>query len=84
MAGSLTAVEVARLHRAIRSVIGDAVEHGGTSFVGYINEFRGRSTYLAHARVFHRDGEPCRECGTPIKRIRVAARGTSFCPYCQR
>lgn len=83
-AGSLTAVEVARLHRAIRSVIGDAVEHGGTSFVGYINEFRGRSTYLAHARVFHRDGEPCRECGTPIKRVRVAARGTSFCPYCQR
>ncbi|MDQ2795691.1 MAG: bifunctional DNA-formamidopyrimidine glycosylase/DNA-(apurinic or apyrimidinic site) lyase [Actinomycetota bacterium] len=84
VAGSLTAVEVARLHRAIRSVIGDAVEHGGTSFVDYINDFRGNSTYVAHARVFHRDGEPCRECGTPIQRVRVAARSTNFCPHCQR
>ncbi len=84
VAGNLTAVEVARLHRAIRAVIGDAVEHGGTSFVDYINDFRGSSTHLDQARVFHRDGEACRECGTPIQRVRVAARGTNFCAHCQR
>ncbi len=85
VAGSLSAAEVARLHRSIRRVIGDAVEHGGTNFTDYVNDFRGNSgTYLAHSRVFHRDGKPCRECGTPIQRVRVAGRGTNFCPHCQR
>lgn len=82
--GSLTAREVARLHRAIRTVIGGAVEHGGTSFVDYVNDFRGSGSYLASARVFQRVGEPCVTCGRPIQRMRVAGRGTNFCPHCQR
>ncbi|MDQ2844858.1 MAG: bifunctional DNA-formamidopyrimidine glycosylase/DNA-(apurinic or apyrimidinic site) lyase [Actinomycetota bacterium] len=82
-AGSLTAGEVARLHDAIVSVIGRAVEHGGTSFVEYVNDFRGSGSHLAEARVFQRAGEPCRRCGTTIQRIRVAGRGTNICPHCQ-
>lgn len=84
LTGSLTTGEVARLYGAIRTVLGDAVEHGGTSFVDYVNDFRGGDTYLARARVFHRDSEPCAVCGTPIQRIRVAGRGTNICPHCQR
>ncbi|MEO6885923.1 MAG: bifunctional DNA-formamidopyrimidine glycosylase/DNA-(apurinic or apyrimidinic site) lyase [Jatrophihabitantaceae bacterium] len=83
-AGSLTTPEVARLHDAIVSVIGGAVEHGGTSFVDYVNDFRGSRTYLAQARVFGREGQPCEACGTAIQRIRVAGRGTNICPHCQR
>jgi len=83
MAGSLRAQEVARLHRAIRTVLGGAVEHGGTSFVDDVNDFRGSGTYLAQAAVFRRAGEPCVTCGTPIERIRVAGRGTNICPRCQ-
>lgn len=71
------------MHTAIRTVIGDAVEHGGTSFVNYVNDFRGSGTYLARGRVFGREGEPCEVCGTPIQRIRVAGRGTNTCPHCQ-
>ncbi len=84
LARSLGAAEVGRLHEAIVSVIGAAVEHGGTSFVAYVNDFRGDGTYLARARVFQRQGEPCAVCGTVIERIRVAARGTNICPHCQR
>lgn len=83
-AGSLTTAEVARLYVAVVSVIGAAVEHGGTSFVDYVNNFRGSSTHLAQARVFQREGEPCGVCGTVIQRIRVAGRGTNICPHCQR
>lgn len=82
-AGSLSLGEVARLHRALRTVIGDAIEHGGTSFAGYVNDFRGGDTYLARGRVFQRAGHPCRTCGTPVERIRVAGRGTNICPHCQ-
>jgi len=83
-AGSLTVGEVGRLYAAIRTVLGDAVEHGGNSFVDYVNTFRGSGTYLAQARVFQRAGEPCGTCGTPIQRIQVAGRGTNICPHCQR
>jgi formamidopyrimidine-DNA glycosylase len=82
-AGELSAAEVTRLHTAIRSVLGDAVRHGGTSFVDYVNAFRSTGTYLVQARVFQRAGLPCPVCATPIQRIRVAGRGTNICPRCQ-
>ena len=35
-------------------------------------------------RVYQRDGEPCSICQTPIKRIKIAGRGTFYCPQCQK
>lgn len=35
-------------------------------------------------KVFQREGEPCRTCGTPITRSVVAQRGTYSCSLCQR
>ncbi len=82
--GSITPAQVRRLHDAIQTVLRDAIEHGGTSFASYVNEARRRETFLAHARLFGRQGQPCVVCGTPIERIRVAGRGTNRCPHCQR
>ncbi|MGH3002629.1 MAG: bifunctional DNA-formamidopyrimidine glycosylase/DNA-(apurinic or apyrimidinic site) lyase [Gaiellaceae bacterium] len=82
-AGGLTAAESRRLHDAVRTTLALAVEHGGTSFADYVNAARGRNSYLAHARVFRRQGLPCQVCGTTIERIRVAGRGTNVCPHCQ-
>jgi formamidopyrimidine-DNA glycosylase len=82
-AGSLTHGEVRRLHRSIRSIIAKAIDDGGTSFADYANAFRGHGSYLARARVFRRQGQPCRVCGTTITRMRVAGRGTNVCPHCQ-
>lgn len=31
-----------------------------------------------------REGLPCNRCGNPIRKIRVGARGTYYCPNCQR
>jgi endonuclease-8 len=35
--------------------------------------------------VYGRDGEPCRRCGTPVRRARTGlqARSTYWCPHCQ-
>ncbi|MGH3293473.1 MAG: Fpg/Nei family DNA glycosylase [Trebonia sp.] len=66
LAGSLRPAEARRLHAAIRTVLSTAIETGGTSFAGYVNEFRGRAGYLDHAEVFRRQGEPCGVCGTLI------------------
>ena len=34
-------------------------------------------------KVYGRTGEPCERCGTPLEKIRVAGRGTWYCPSCQ-
>ncbi len=38
----------------------------------------------ARWRVYDREGEPCPNCATPIRRIRQGARSTYFCSKCQR
>ncbi|MBV6521279.1 MAG: Formamidopyrimidine-DNA glycosylase [Gemmatimonadaceae bacterium] len=34
--------------------------------------------------VYGREGEPCRRCRTPVRRILQGARSSYFCPRCQR
>ena len=43
-----------------------------------------RDGFIARPRaVYGRAGEPCERCGSPIEWIRLAGRGTSYCPHCQ-
>lgn len=83
-AGGLSQAEALRLHAAIQAILRAAVDSGGTSFAGYLNEARGRPGYLGQAHVFRRQGLPCQVCGTPIIRTTVAGRATNFCPHCQQ
>ena len=83
-AGGLSQAEALRLHAAIKEILRAAVDSGGTSFAGYVNEARGRPGYLGQAHVFRRQGLPCPVCGTPIIRTTVAGRATNFCPHCQQ
>ena len=83
-AGGLSQAETRRLHAAIRGILRAAVDSGGTSFAGYLNEARGHPGYLGQAHVFRRQGLPCEVCGTPIIRTTVAGRATNYCPHCQQ
>ncbi len=83
LSGELTPTEVKRLYSAIREIIGLGIEHGGTSFTSYVNALGGKGDYLDHARVFRKEGTPCPICHTEIVKIKVAGRGTHFCPKCQ-
>ena len=56
LAGSLRPAEVKRLHRAIKAIIAEGIEQGGTSFSKYVNALGGKGNYLDIARVFRRQG----------------------------
>ena len=81
---TLTNEEFTRLHRAIRKVLRLAIELGGSTRTNYLNATGGIGFYLDHALVYNRQGQPCKKCGRPILKIRVAGRGTHVCPYCQK
>ena len=40
-------------------------------------------TFQDKMLVHTREGEPCPNCGTPVKKLRAAGRGTYVCERCQ-
>jgi formamidopyrimidine-DNA glycosylase len=83
-AGRLTREQLDRLHAALRRVLLQAIRAGGSSVSDYVDADGVEGFFQIHHRVYMRTGEPCLVCGTPIRRIVVAGRGTHFCPVCQR
>jgi len=82
-AGRLDDAEVRRLRAAIRRILTAAIKHCGTTFSDFQDSRGDVGGYVKYLKVYHRAGEPCRRCGTPIEKITQAQRSTYFCPACQ-
>jgi formamidopyrimidine-DNA glycosylase len=83
-ARSLKPQEARRLHKAIVSVLTRALEcclHPAPDFRDSAWWFQGLENIL---RVYNREGEPCRRCGAPIRRIEQGGRSTYYCQRCQK
>jgi formamidopyrimidine-DNA glycosylase len=81
---SLKPRQIQRLHRAIETVIRNALTQGGTTFSDFRQVSGVNGNYGLVAWVYRRAGEPCRQCQTPIEKIRLAGRSCHFCPQCQQ
>jgi formamidopyrimidine-DNA glycosylase len=84
MAGRLTRAELDRLRANLVAVLKAAIALGGSSVSDYVDADGVRGFFQLEHRVYMRGGEPCLVCGTPIRRIVVAGRGTHYCSMCQR
>ena len=83
-AGKLSRPRADKLALAVRTVLGQALEAGGTTLRDFKDAHGVAGSFQMQAQVYGREGEPCRRCGTPIKRIVQGARSTFFCPQCQK
>jgi len=87
-ADTLSPAEVERLYKAIRSVLEEAIEDGGTTLGDTPGDYRRPSgekgKHQERLQVFQRTGGPCPRCGATIERMVLGGRGTYFCPHCQR
>ncbi len=72
------------LHAAIRQVLTQAIDREGTTFRDYrmVNGESGRNATFLIA--YGQAGQPCPRCGTPLKKIWLGGRGTTYCPHDQR
>jgi formamidopyrimidine-DNA glycosylase len=75
---------LARLVDTIREVLSASIEQGGTTLRDFLRENGEPGYFKQQLRVYDREGEPCRVCQTPIKRIVLGQRSTFFCPNCQK
>jgi formamidopyrimidine-DNA glycosylase len=82
-AESLEPNELRRLHRAVRTSLEHGLARQGSTLRDYKLPDGGSGSMQHEFKVYGRGGEPCDRCGTPIAKIRVAGRGTWFCPTCQ-
>lgn len=80
---SLTTREKAAIYKNIKSILKKAVKYRGTTFNDYVDGDGKKGGFIQFLKVFHKDGEPCPECGAIIQKTRVAGRGTHFCAKCQ-
>lgn len=83
-ASTVPGVRAERLARAINAVIAEAIAAGGSS----ISDFKaasGELGYFQHSfAVYGREGEPCKTCSAPIRRIVQSGRSSFYCGVCQR
>ncbi|MFJ6213175.1 bifunctional DNA-formamidopyrimidine glycosylase/DNA-(apurinic or apyrimidinic site) lyase [Streptomyces sp. NPDC092296] len=81
---SLTRPQTALLLQSAREVMAAALAVGGTSFDSLYVNVNGESGYFSRdLDAYGRRDEPCRRCGTPIRREPWMNRSSYFCPTCQ-
>ncbi|MBC6369307.1 bifunctional DNA-formamidopyrimidine glycosylase/DNA-(apurinic or apyrimidinic site) lyase [Lactobacillus kullabergensis] len=82
-ANAIPAEKIAQLHDNINSLIELAIAERGTTVHTYLDANGKTGGFQKMLQVYGHKGEPCVRCGTPLEKIKVNGRGTTFCPKCQ-
>lgn len=83
-AGWLKPAQAERLAAAVRTVLGEAIDAGGSSLRDYVQASGELGNFQRNFKVYDRAGEPC-ICGrATVARLVQGGRATFFCPRCQR
>lgn len=72
------------LRASIVRVLKLGLAKGGSTDRNYVDAEGKKGSYLSFAKVFRREGEVCERCGTEIRKLKVAGRGTHVCETCQK
>ena len=83
-AASLSGEEVQALLEGLRLKLALGLQHRGTTMGDYLDAHGNPGAMRHHLAVYRREEQPCLECATPIRRIKLAGRSSFFCPTCQR
>ncbi|MES2979787.1 MAG: bifunctional DNA-formamidopyrimidine glycosylase/DNA-(apurinic or apyrimidinic site) lyase [Pseudomonadota bacterium] len=83
-AAKISRPRAVRLHAAIRHVLAQAVQKGGSTLRDFSNAQGEAGHFQLDAMVYDRAGEPCRVCAAPIRKIVQGQRSTFYCVNCQK
>jgi formamidopyrimidine-DNA glycosylase len=83
-AGRISRPRMAALVTAIREVLTEAIDVGGTTLRDYVDAAGMPGYFSRKLYVYEREGKPCRRCGTTIRQFTQGQRSTYWCPRCQR
>ena len=83
--GSVSLARLERLVPAIKAVLAEAIEAGGSTLRDFASPDGELGYFSKRFDVYGREGELCRSgCGGTVRRIVQGGRSTFYCPACQR
>ena len=82
-AGKVSRAALGRLVPALRKVLAEAIEAGGSSLRDYAQPSGQLGYFAKQFEVYGREGQPC-ACGGTVRRIVQGGRSTWYCPKCQK
>jgi formamidopyrimidine-DNA glycosylase len=77
--GTLKRPQIEALRDAVVASLKAGIDAKGASIDDFRHADGEKGSFLVHRR----EGEPCHRCGTAIRKMRAAGRGTYVCPRCQ-
>lgn len=82
-AGRIGAVRYERLVPAVKQILQQAIEAGGSSLRDFVNSDGTPGYFQQHYWVYGRAGQRCKKCDGVIKQARQGQRSSFYCPGCQ-
>ena len=82
-AGRLPLKRLQLLHQSLVEVLELSIGAGGTSFSDFRDLTGTNGNYGGQAWVYRRGGQPCRRCGSVLRRETLGGRSSHWCPTCQ-
>ena len=74
----------ARLVASIKQTLRAAIRAGGSTLRDFVGGDGARGHYQTRYWVYGRNGQACRRCAAPVRRIVQGQRATYYCTRCQR
>lgn len=81
---SLSTMEIMRIYTGIKKILANAIKLRGSSVSNYLDSQGRAGEYHLRLNVYSRGNQPCKKCKVRIQKIKLAGRGTHFCPNCQK
>jgi formamidopyrimidine-DNA glycosylase len=81
--GTLKRVQIADLRDAVVESLEAGIEAKGASIDDFRHPDGAQGSFQDRFLIHLREGEPCVRCGTTVKKMRAAGRGTYVCEHCQ-
>ena len=81
--GTLKRPQLAALRDAVVASLEAGIDARGATIDDFRHADGARGSFQDRFLVHRREGEPCPRCGTVIRKMRAAGRGTYVCPKCQ-
>ena len=83
-AGKISLERYQQLAKSIKQVLHAAIKQGGTTLKDFTKTDGKPGYFKQKLAVYGRTGEPCIQCGKPIKHLVQGQRASYYCSHCQR
>ena len=81
---SLSTKEINDIYKHIIRILKLAIKKQGTSSKNFVDAYGNPGSYVPMLKVYGRQGLKCLKCKNEIQSLKLAGRGTNYCPKCQK